>query len=753
MVLFLVTLRRTFRSPRLTPLRIALLLGVMAWSTGADAESPFLQRIDSQTATAVPTAPAAEVAAPPALEPQSPVAPRPDYERALRRGHLAYARGDYKQAIARYEEAGRIDPSAAAPWANGGAVLDESGAPREAARWYGRAAGLDATDNEILCALGWAQLRARAFEDSAASFQRVLKRDPDHTSALLGLARVELARGHPRQAVSLLTRADGVSPFANLVHLFLGRAYDALGDLSNAISAYRQGAGSDSSFLEARKALGRTYLRTRQLREALRQFSKILDADPNDSQAAALLSTVRPLLARSDEAPIAQAVSSPVREVAASEAFPKNVPVLRIGVGTDVRGRPRARRSLSFSATTDFILSDAKTGRPIAQAPADQIWTVRLTRVKGRTALELTADSGRIRMTRRDPLVIAPRSRDRGLVAIEFDGQPQGPAAAADKLLRGEVEIAAWRKTLRIVNRLDLENYTHGVLAAEMPIRSPLEALKAQAVVARTHALYLKTVARRHRRDGYDICDGQHCQVYSGLRAEGARSRAVVEATRGIVVTYRGGTAQVIYESNCGGRSQDGRELTGWGDVPYWASVADSVDPSPVPDSPWSLRQWLGSIPPAYCKPSNFVHPAHYRWARVIPWTELSRRIDRRYHTGRLLRIRTLRRAPSGHVNALLLEGARRKVKVDSETAIRSLPGMGSLRSTLFVFTPEFGPDGRPEALVVQGGGWGHGAGLCQSGAMGRAEAGQDFLQIILAYFPGTALGRCDYAPAVRDSP
>ena len=147
------------------------------------------------------------------------------------------------------------------------------------------------------------------------------------------------------------------------------------------------------------------------------------------------------------------------------------------------------------------------------------------------------------------------------------------------------------------------------------------------------------------------------------------------------------------------------------------------------------------------------MHPAHYRWARVIPWTELSRRIDRRYHTGRLLRIRTLRRAPSGHVNALLLEGVRRKVKVDSETAIRSLPGMGSLRSTLFVFTPEFGPDGHPEALVVQGGGWGHGAGLCQSGAMGRAEAGQDFLQIILAYFPGTALGRCDYAPAVRDSP
>ena len=167
----------------------------MAWSAGTAAESPILPRSDSPVPAAVSTAPDSEVAAPPALAPQSPVAPRPDYERALRRGHLAYARGDYARAIARYEEAGRLDPSATAPWANGGAVLDEAGAPREAARWYGRAASLDAADNEILCALGWAQLRARAVEESAASFQRVLKREPDHTSALLGLARVELARG------------------------------------------------------------------------------------------------------------------------------------------------------------------------------------------------------------------------------------------------------------------------------------------------------------------------------------------------------------------------------------------------------------------------------------------------------------------------------------------------------------------------------------------------------------------------------
>jgi len=371
---------------------------------------------------------------------------------------------------------------------------------------------------------------------------------------------------------------------------------------------------------------------------------------------------------------------------------------------------------------------------------------VRVKAVKQRPVMELSADSGRTRILRRAPFVVLPRSRERGLVALNLTGA--GSAATAERLLRGEVEFALWRRSLRVVNRLDIENYTHGVVSAEMPVRSPVEALKAQAVVARTHALFIKTMTRRHLREGYDVCDEQHCQVYGGVRAESERSRAVVEATRGIVVTYRGKPAHVIYSSNCGGRTQSGRDLAGWGNVPYWTGIADAAVSGPPCDSPWALRRWLTSLPQAYCKPSSFVHPAHFRWARSTPWAELSRKLDRRYRIGGLKRILPRRRSPSGNVNALLLEGTRRRVKVDSEMAIRGLLGTGSLRSTLFIFTTEYGADGKPEAVVFHGGGWGHAVGLCQSGAMGRAEAGQDFRQIILSYFPGTALGRSDYAAA-----
>jgi SpoIID/LytB domain protein len=679
-------------------------------------------------------------------------APAPDFIRLLKQGHAAYARGEYTQAIARYEAAIRVSSTSVLPWLNGGAVWDEAGQPRQAALWYDHAVRLDALDDEALCALGWAQLRSHDAAAAAESLRRVLQHDPDHAWAKLGLARAELASAQPRQAVTLLTRAAAAGPTSNLDALFLGRAYEALGDSSNAIEAYRHGAGSDSYFLEARQALGRLYLRARRFNEAFRQFAKVLDADPHNQEFAALLAKVHSLLSPGG-GPRLDSVRSPLAMVALSSSSANGVPLLRVGIDTTALGRPRARRSVAFSATTDFTLNDAKTGKRLTSVRADEFLVVRLKRVQQHLAMELVDASGRVRLVRREPFVITPRSRDQGLVALNLSGPGQASAATAEKLLRGDVEIAVWRKTLRVVNRIDLESYTHGVVSAEMPIRSPLEALKAQAVTARTHALFIKTLEHVHRRDGYDLCDEQHCQVYAGARAESERSRAVVEATRGIIVTYRGRPAHVIYSANCGGRTQDGRGLTGWGDIPYWKGISDCPVPEPAPDSPWALRRWLTSTPQAYCKPSNFVYPSHFRWTRLAPWTELSRRIDRRYHTGRLKRIRVLRRAPSGNVNALLLEGTRRQVKVDSEMSIRGLPGLGSLRSTLFLFTPEFDADGKPEALTFTGGGWGHAVGMCQSGAMGRAEAGQDFPQIILSYYPDTALGRSDYVPESPGTP
>src|SRR5262249_3259728 len=123
--------------------------------------------------------------------------------------------------------------------------------------------------------------------------------------------------------------------------------------------------------------------------------------------------------------------------------------------------------------------------------------------------------------------------------------KPGDPAESAMTLIddpehgsrsfRGELELAMFggRRAIRVVNVVGLEDYVHGVVSAEMPQRAPLEALKAQAVVARTHAYFIMTTTKRHRKEGYDLCDEQHCQVYGGRRAETERTRAVVRDTRG----------------------------------------------------------------------------------------------------------------------------------------------------------------------------------------------------------------------------
>ncbi|MEK7522310.1 MAG: SpoIID/LytB domain-containing protein [Patescibacteria group bacterium] len=261
--------------------------------------------------------------------------------------------------------------------------------------------------------------------------------------------------------------------------------------------------------------------------------------------------------------------------------------------------------------------------------------------------------------------------------------------------------------------------------------------------MARTHALYLMRYMKR-RHQGYDLCDEQHCQVYKGLRAESQRSREVVDATRGKILEYRGRVAHVIYMSNCGGHTQDSADLSGWSPTPYLHGLPDGQAIA-RPETPWELRRWLTSWPQAYCKPSNDVHPYHFRWQRVIPFSELSEKVDRKLKTGTLKALRTLRRSRSGNVNAIQLIGSKRTARVDSEIQIRGLLGIGSLRSTLFFVDTELGADGKPETLVFHGGGWGHGVGLCQSGAMGRADAGQSFEQIVTGYFKGSSLGDIRY--------
>lgn len=245
---------------------------------------------------------------------------------------------------------------------------------------------------------------------------------------------------------------------------------------------------------------------------------------------------------------------------------------------------------------------------------------------------------------------------------------------------------------------LDLERYLMGVLPVEMHPDWPTEALKAQAVLARTYA------ARRlagPRREHFDLIAGTIDQEFRWDETPPERVQAAVKATRGEVLSERaGGLGEVTYHSCCGGHTADATEV--------WGRPSPAI--VPVDDE-------LCSVCP------------NYFWTLRLDPVELGGAVG----LGPVEEVRIDDRGPSGRVRRVVLtDGARSATMTGME--FRNAVGATRLPSTHLQVRAVDDP-ASPHWLL-QGSGSGHGAGLCQWGARARAEAGQNYRDILAAYFP-----------------
>ena len=307
---------------------------------------------------------------------------------------------------------------------------------------------------------------------------------------------------------------------------------------------------------------------------------------------------------------------------------------------------------------------------------------------------------------------------------------PRAPLWVNGKAYRGVGEVLRDRTGLTVVNRLGMESYLLGVVSAEMGHRSPVEqpALRAQAVVSRTYAL---RHLRRWRTDGFDLYATVADQAYGGVAAETAEGRAAVSETRGRVLTYGGALIEAFYFSTCGGRTADGYEVFRGAVRPYLRSASD-----------------LNERGTAYCS----ISP-RYRWREEWSGDALRATLQRNLPpvagtaaapVGVVTGVRVTQRSASGRVDQLSIALDGIEVRVDGHARIRQVlrtAGGQLLRSTAFSLVA-IGGGSRVTSLVVDGQGAGHGVGLCQWGAVGRARAGQGYQEILAAYYPGTSLER-----------
>ncbi len=297
---------------------------------------------------------------------------------------------------------------------------------------------------------------------------------------------------------------------------------------------------------------------------------------------------------------------------------------------------------------------------------------------------------------------------------------------------------------LTAINEVSEDRYLAGVVPSELPAESAGEALKAQAVAARVEMLAM--IGTRHYADPFMVCSTQHCQVYGGSGREDPRAIRAVEATSGeVLINEGGGLVRAYYSSSCGGFSENNENVWGGGPESSLRGHLDALGVDldivghfgGVTDA--NIADFL-AVPPEhfFCGRGGAYHPNSFRWTLRKEATALDQLVAAQFPAvGAVRDLVPLERGISGRIRRLRIVGAGSTVVVTGELRIRRL--FGGLRSSMFVVTAESeGPD--VVAWTFQGGGFGHGVGMCQTGAVGMAESGYDHRAILGHYYPGSRL-------------
>jgi peptidoglycan hydrolase-like amidase len=295
---------------------------------------------------------------------------------------------------------------------------------------------------------------------------------------------------------------------------------------------------------------------------------------------------------------------------------------------------------------------------------------------------------------------------------------------------------------LALVAAVPMERLVKGVVPSEIFARAHAEALKAQAVTARGEVL--AKVGARHLGDPYLLCAEQHCQVYKGTSAEQSGTSAAVDATRGEALFAKPGADDLtiprrlvdsVYSACCGGFSEDNDVVWGGPPDPSLRGRPDFDLRAPgmglyadgIGDALVDRFVHLSPIP-SYCALSGLVPKDKVRWHRSFTSAQVDS-LCAPLGVGHVTALAVEGRGISGRARALRVEGTLSTSRIFSELSIRRQFQM--LSSGMFVIARE-GDD-----WVFTGGGWGHGSGMCQTGAIGRAQSGQSYRQILGWYYSG----------------
>ncbi|BCJ97923.1 SpoIID/LytB domain-containing protein [Anaerocolumna chitinilytica] len=414
-----------------------------------------------------------------------------------------------------------------------------------------------------------------------------------------------------------------------------------------------------------------------------------------------------------------------------------------------------------FTVTAGKIVKKHKAGDKVTINPTNSLFK------EGRLRIETKGENGKIT-----------------LLSVLRQGE--------NPKYRGVIEVAKEEGGLTIVNELSLEEYLYAVVPSEMPTSYNMEALKAQAVCARSYA-YNQLMEGALSEYGAHVDDSVNYQVYNNL-PENEQSILAVKDTYGKVLKYQGNVINAYYFSTSWGYTASINDVwAGDTTVPYLVGKAQAVydlvnqkavyaasfHPDTVDYSGETAFRSFLEKPDYKTYDSEFPW---YRWSTTLTWKELTEIINRnlssRYTAnpsfiltltggslsdkpvfeskeistiGDLKDIKVATREKSGVVSKLYLIGSKATISVQNEYNIRSLlasgttkikRGDGSTVSSLNLLPSAYICFNKGEkSLTIKGGGYGHGIGMSQNGAKAMADSGKTFDIILKHYYTGVDIG------------
>jgi len=279
-----------------------------------------------------------------------------------------------------------------------------------------------------------------------------------------------------------------------------------------------------------------------------------------------------------------------------------------------------------------------------------------------------------------------------------------GPWRVGSRLVRGRIAVRARDGHIQVLNLVDLEDYVASTVGGEMSASWPTEALRAQAVAARTYVLH--EAAKRKHLD-WDVLATTASQVYNGIGAETRETRDAARSTQGEVLIFGGEPILAVFHSTAGGRTATAGEV--WGeDRPYLRSVEVNEEDD-APYTYWRTQFDRDDLAAVLSTAGLELDPIEG--------------------------LAVTRRTRSGRVEQLEIRGGGRRAELQGR-ALRDLISTLGLRSTLF--------DVRSTAKgwAFVGSGYGHGVGMSQWGARAMAQRGDAYPRILSRFYPGTRLVR-----------